>query len=165
MASSGTLLAQPDVFSHYVHQPEGSYGDAFSGPRKVPLELCEDKDAFSGGKSVSTRHRGRQFAMGTPHHKPNKVLTPRRKIRPIDAEVHVEPFRDQWKLHREHLARPESIARRGKPFVAVEAPKPLPWKGSESAYQDHAGELVTIPTRNPEVIAGGTIWRLTSADG
>jgi hypothetical protein len=157
MASSDTLLAQPDVFSHYVHQPEGSYGDAFSGPRKVPLELCEDKDAFSGGKSVSTRHRGRQFAMGTPHHKPNKVLTPRRKIRPIDAEVHVEPFRDQWKLHREHLARPESIARRGKPFVAVEAPKPLPWKGSESAYQDHAGELVTIPTRNPEVIAGGTI--------
>ena len=157
MASGSTLLAQPDVFSHYVHQPDGEYGDAFSGPRSLPLELCEDKDAFSGGKEAGPRHRGRQFAKGTPHHKPNKVLTPRRKIGPIDAEVHAEPFRDQWKLHREHLARPESIARRGKPFMAVEAPKALPWKGSESAYQDHAGELVTIPTRNPEVVSGDTI--------
>lgn len=156
MASS-TMLAQPDVFSHYAHQPDGEYGDAFSGPRKLPLELSADKDPFSGGKVTNGRHRGRQFAQGTPHHKPNKVLTPRRKIGPIDAEVHADPFRDQWKLHREHLARPESIARRGKPFVAVEAPRALPWKGSESSYQDHAGELVTIPTRNPEVVTGDTI--------
>ena len=159
VSSSSTALAQPDVFSHYVHAPEGEYGDAFSGPRKLPLESCEDKDAFSGGKERGGRHRGRQFAQGAPHHKPDKVLSPRRRKigGPIDADVHAEPFRDQWKLHREHLARPESIARRGKPFAPVQAPKALPWKGSESAHQDHAGELVTIPTRNPEVVTLDTI--------
>lgn len=154
LSSSSTILAQPHVFSHFAHQPDGECGDAYSGPRKLPLELSEDKDAFSGGKAPSGRHRGRRFAQGVPHHKPNKVLTPRRKIGPVDAEVHAEPFRDQWKLEREHL---REHLRRGKQFLAVEAPKALPWKGSESAFQDHAGELVTIPTRNPEVITGDTI--------
>ena len=142
---ASTLLQQPDVFSHYAHQNEGQFGDAFSGPCALPLSATEDKDAFSGGKAASPRHRGRQF---------KHAKTPKKK----DLPASDEPFRDQWKLHREHVARPESkFAGRGAAFMAVEAPKALPWKGDESRYQNHQGKVVTIPTREPEVVTDGTI--------
>ena len=62
------------------------------------------------------------------------------------------PFRDKWKQQRDHLARPGSIAPRPKPFIASSTGA-HPWQGSESVYRNPGGEVVTIPTRNPEKVS------------